>query len=228
MLMKTRERQYFDLVQERRSCFACGDELKNPACVEDEKHDSNHIGPWSIWQGNLQANLVVVGQDWGTIKYFQDHEGEDQKYGNRTNENLRKLLTSIGINIEPPRTSQAQQIFLTNAIMCLKRGTLQAPVKDEWFQNCGPRFLRPLIQIIKPKVVVALGMRAYKAILQAYSIPYKKTGVYRKAVDAGSLELPDDILLFPVYHCGAWITNTHRKMDAQLRDWERIGMVLSS
>jgi DNA polymerase len=31
--------------------------------------NQGHIGPWTQWQGNLNAELMIVGQDWGGTEY---------------------------------------------------------------------------------------------------------------------------------------------------------------
>ena len=176
----------------------------------------------------MDADLMVVGQDWGTTDYFLKWKGLDQSQGNPTNDNLRRLLHSIGVEIHPPGADQRGEIFLTNAILCLKQGNLQAPVRDEWFRNCGRKFLKPQIQIVKPKVVVALGNKAFRAILNAYGIPYAWPRTYRRVVELGCVKLPKEILVFPVYHCGARVMNTHRDLEAQLNDWKPIGKALRS
>ena len=60
---------YAALVRVRRSCRACPG-LINPADCDGGIHDSDQIGPWTLWQGNLRADLVIVGQDWGDTRYF--------------------------------------------------------------------------------------------------------------------------------------------------------------
>ena len=135
-------------------------------------HDSDQIGPWSLWQGNLNADLVIVGQDWGDTRYFIQNAGRESPR-NPTNENLRRLLGSIGIEIAGPTAADAGggTVFLTNAVLCLKDGGMQAKVRADWFTNCGARFLRPTIDLIAPKVVVTLGERAYRATTAAYGVP---------------------------------------------------------
>jgi len=173
---------------------------------------------------------MVVGQDWGDVNYFLKWKGFDDPK-NATNLNLVKLLRSVGINIAPSsNVDQTGEIFLTNAILCLKQGGLQGPVEDEWFQNCGKKFLKPLIEIIAPKIVVALGKQAFKAILEAYDIPYAWPSTYKTVVvregQAGGKKLPGGVLLFPVYHCGSKVINMTRDMKAQLNDWKPIKLAL--
>lgn len=67
---------YKSLVEKRKDCSLCNG-LSNPAAVANGKYDSNEIGPWSLWQANLNTNLLVVGQDWGDVKYFKKWEGKD-------------------------------------------------------------------------------------------------------------------------------------------------------
>ena len=116
-------------------------------------------GPTVI--GPLLRHIRPTGKVADILKW----EGIDQCKGNPTNDNLRRLLRSIGIDIGPPGVDQEGQIFLTNVILCLKEGTLQAPVKEMWATRCGEKFLRPLIEIVEPRVVVALGERSFRAAL---------------------------------------------------------------
>ena len=211
--------QYRELVIERKACRRCQD-LKNPSDVEGGCYDSDHIGPWSRWQGNLDAPVMVVGQDWGDTRYFLKYQGVEGP-GNPTNKTLAMLLGTIGIAIgEPGQTDGADVVFFTNAILCLKEGGLQGDVRREWFQCCRP-FLQRQIEIISPKVVVGLGQRAFESIVTAFDM---KPPAFRNAVeDERGIVLPNGSRLFAVYHCGARILNTHRSLSAQLHDWQRIG-----
>jgi hypothetical protein len=57
---------YKDLVCQRKACSLCQG-LVNPST---EEFDSNEIGPWAKWQNNLDADIIVVGQDWGDVDYY--------------------------------------------------------------------------------------------------------------------------------------------------------------
>jgi hypothetical protein len=58
---------------------------------------------------------MVVGQDWGTTTYFLKWEGIDQRKGNPTNDNLRLLLKSIGIDIGTGLGPTAPQLCVQGA-----------------------------------------------------------------------------------------------------------------
>ncbi|NIA30362.1 MAG: hypothetical protein GWP06_10685 [Actinobacteria bacterium] len=211
--------QYDKLVIRRKKCRACRG-LQNPAAANLKEYDSDEIGPWTQLHGDLEAEIMVVGQDWGDTNYYEANRGLDN-LRNRTMLTLEKLLHASGFGVSLKAYDHGGRgLFLTNAILCLKTGGMQATVEPSWFKNCGRLFLRQQIKIVSPKVVVALGQRAYEAILAEFSV---KKGPFRKAVESKQgISLPCGSQLFAVYHCGNRILNTHRKFDAQVEDWRRI------
>jgi hypothetical protein len=113
--------QYAALVADRKACHACSG-LANPSTYAQGRYDSAEIGLWTRWQGNLDAKGMVVGQDWGDIVYFDRYNGLNAP-SNPTNRALSGLLNSIGIKIDQHSLAAGHgQIFLTNAILCLKTG----------------------------------------------------------------------------------------------------------
>jgi uracil-DNA glycosylase len=215
---------YEALVEQRKACHVCNG-LTNPSAIRGGALDCDEIGAWSLWQGSLDAELMVVGQDWGDVGWFIRAEGRPTNTST-TNLTLIELLGSAGVKIDLPRdTPPRGPLFFTNAVLCMKGGDAQAPVKQEWFENCGTRFLRPLIDLLGPRVVVSLGKRAYEAVLTAYGIRPRK---FRTAVESEEPDqLPGGASLFAVYHCGARVQNTHRPLADQLKDWKRIGRFLT-
>jgi uracil-DNA glycosylase len=215
---------YSALVAARRQCRVCAN-LVNPADCEEGKYDSDQIGPWSLWQGNLRVDLMVVGQDWGDDRYFRNHEGRDDP-NNPTNRTLRDLLRIIGYEIASPSPTDygGGPLFFSNAVLCLKVGGMQAKLDRKCFSECGSRFLKPTVEIVSPKVLVTLGEAAYRAISGTFGI---KPVPFRSAVEREEgFSLPNGTLLFPVYHCGARILNTHRTREEQEQDWRRIKLAL--
>jgi len=211
---------YANLVLTRKACHACTG-LTNPHDVEDGRYDSDHAGPWSRWQGNLDAQLMVVGQDWGTPLDFVRQDGHEGPHS-PTNLALVELVATAGIRIGAPGLASGRNItFFTNAILCLKssEGGLQGRVQPAWFVNCAT-FLRRQIEIVSPRVVVGLGERAYRTVLRSFGI---LPGAFRAEVErANGRSLPNGSRPFAVYHCGAWIQHTHRPLDLQKLDWMRL------
>src|SRR5688572_20246434 len=83
--------QYKTLVQARKACRACGDGLVNPSVCADGRYDAAHLGPWSRWQGNLDARVMIIGQDWSDRQTFEKCKGSDDMK-NPTNRTLVELL----------------------------------------------------------------------------------------------------------------------------------------
>ncbi|HEY9625790.1 MAG TPA: uracil-DNA glycosylase family protein [Coleofasciculaceae cyanobacterium] len=216
----SKEEDYNALVQSRKSCHLCLG-LTNPAVCGNGDFDSDHMGPWTRWQGNLNAKLMIIGQDWGDLAYFLNNEGVESPK-NPTNHNLMRLLASIGVNIDPlPKFSEFEgQVFLTNAILCLKQGGLQGAVRQEWFDSCGTKHLKPNIELVRPEVLISLGSMAYEVLQKLYDLP---SVPFRDAVNSQSgIILSSGTQYFPMYHCGSRIINTHRKFAQQIEDWARV------
>ena len=137
---------------------------------------------------------------------------------------LVELLDSIGLSVGLPGGTVGQNIvFFTNAVLCLKEGGLQGKVQKEWFLNCAP-FLVKQIDIVRPKVVVALGKHAFESVFLAFCL---RPPEFRQAVEDGEgILLPTGSRLFAVYHCARRVLNTHRPLEMQREDWQRIGRAL--
>lgn len=222
--IEQKKRQYKALVALRQQCRECPT-LVNQNQVDGGIYDSPHIGAWSRWQGNLNAPFLLVGQDWGPVRVFRQFRGIDPPLlpQHRTNLNLMELMVVAGFHIEPPGREQEGQVFFTNAVLCLKVSeNMQAPVLQECFDQCGRKFLRPLIEIIYPKVVVALGQLPYEAVRRSFEPTFRVQPPFRRYVEQAPVAIHEGVLLFAVYHCGAGGTNRNRTLLQQRKDWERI------
>lgn len=218
---------YRKLVSLRKGCSLCRPQgLTNPSADSLAVFDSDQIGPWTRWQGNLDAKLLVIGQDWGDIAYFRRHQGGDDPH-NRTNEKLRELLRSIGFELPPASTQEGGRgvIFITNAVLCLKNsGGLGAPVRTSWYRNCGAYFLKPTIEIVSPQAVVTLGRYAYFTLRNLFNLPHLS---YREAVSLKEgFILSGETVYFPMYHCSPKVLNIYRHPVEQENDWQKLTNVL--
>ncbi len=91
-----KQAQYPQLVQKRKACRLCID-LTNPSVCENGVYDQEgHIGPWTRWQGNLNAELMVIGQDWGGEDFYITHQGKGNDE-NATNKTICELLALIAM-----------------------------------------------------------------------------------------------------------------------------------
>jgi DNA polymerase len=201
----------------------CG--LHNPDAPNLRQWDSEHVGGWSQWLGDLNAEVVVIGQDWGDVAGFKKDKGRDTPR-NPTNKRVRDLLQSVGFTVPPaPEVSTNGGVFLTNAVLCLKEGGLQGKVESVWFDNCGPKFLRPLLELIRPNVAVTLGERAYRAVARVFDLKDRNKN-FLSVVQTPAVPLFAGCSLVPVYHCGNRVWNGRRREAEQISDWQRVRSAL--
>ena len=219
--------RYFELVEKRKQCGQCKDlKLTNPSKCDEGVYDiQGHIGPWTQWQGNLNADLMIVGQDWGSKGYYIENEGVE-KDTNATNRTIRELLSSIDIQIALPNLAQRESaVFFTNSILCLRPGNgLTGPTPPvSSFDNCSKSFLRPQIELVNPKVVVTLGHKAYSSVLKAYD---RKPHPLMTAAVGEIIPLAGRTCLIPVFHPGHYGSLT-RSIQEQKKDWQQVRRVLN-
>lgn len=95
---------YEKLVAARKACHVCEARgLTNPASFPDL--DSDRIGPYSRWQGNLDAELMVVAQDFADANTFKRLGGWPGPRV-RTNLALVDLLRAAGIDVTAPEVGK--------------------------------------------------------------------------------------------------------------------------
>ena len=209
--------RYHQLVEQRKDCARCPG-LTNASAIDDGRMDCDRIGPFSQWQGNLDAALMVVAQDFADVEGFRKHEGWPGERV-RTNTMLAALLTRAGIPIKPPQFGTADdRLFFTNAVLCMKRGGMRAPLPESCATECGRRFLRPTIELVAPRVVVSLGGRAMGAVCRAFGL---EPPASLAAAAAIPIPLTSSAVLMPLHHPSA-----SRSRQAQQRDWDRVRTVL--
>jgi len=92
--MMKKQPAYAALVAERKACSRCLG-MANPSRLAGGDFDSEQIGPWTTWLSDLDADVMVVGQEWGDRSAFVKQEGKDIPLS-ATNVMLARLLASIG------------------------------------------------------------------------------------------------------------------------------------
>jgi len=221
-ILESKQDRYNALV-ERRKAHVFPDGLLNPAEIERIHgiKDSDHLGPWSLWHGNLDAELVVVGQDWGSLPYYLDDRGRDNDQEG-TCSFFRTLLTAAGHDPGPPSNpAPGLPLFFTNAVLGIRSGDQKSgSVPTRWIEN-DTGFLCDLLRIIQPRAVVTLGSTAYRAIAGIHGLA---KGVKLSSLSGhGPICVQNEgFCLFPCFHPSA-LGRRNRSADIQLEDWREIG-----
>jgi DNA polymerase len=206
-------------------------QLLNPSEIQDGVHDSDHLGPWSRWQGDLRAEVVIIGQDWGDLPYFLRNKGVDDAR-EQTCLNLKSMALAAGWDLGTPQSPLPQPLFFTNAVLGIRAGNGKSGTPpSEWIDDSLP-YLTGLLDIVQPRAVVSLGTAAYRATRMA---------LFGRGRDAqlpvaaplsqvhllSPIKRPGKPAWFPFYHCGP-LGLVNRSRELQLQDWRQLGAWLRS
>jgi hypothetical protein len=70
--------EYDDLVTARKRCRLCID--RDPDMLRnggEYAFDPRVVSHWSQWLGDEKPELLVIGQDFANVEYFESHSGRD-------------------------------------------------------------------------------------------------------------------------------------------------------
>jgi uracil-DNA glycosylase len=214
------------LIAARKACRICVERSpgKIRSCAEFA-FDPDVVSHWEQWLGHRRPNLLVVGQDFGNVGYFVRNRGRDEP-NNKTNENLHKLLKAAGIAVtHPSQRDREARVFLTNSILCIKEGKMDAAVRSTWVNACADRHLHPLVRYLKPPVVVGMGSCGWRAVRSVFAL---QQAPERISLAAGlSWTSADKTRVFAVGHPGPQGL-VNRPWSQQLADWRRIGEAVAA
>ncbi len=183
--------------QEATSCMKCAAMCERTAVMSD-------------LNGSTNAIVMFIGEAPG-------RQGADRTRipftGDLSGRNFDRYLESIKLS--------RQQIFITNAVLCNPRtasGANRTPMLSE-VANCS-HFLRRIIELIDPRVIVTLGRVALDALCR---IEYHNLSLKEHA---GKVYDWNGRLLVPVYHPSPQVLASHRREVAQLGDYRAIAKAL--
>ncbi|KAA0675759.1 hypothetical protein [Roseomonas genomospecies 6] len=228
-----------DLAAEKRiACRKCMDQgiaLEHPRDIDGGIYDCDGVHTWTMWQGNLDSDIAVVGEYWGTVKQFRNQRGQDSD-SNPGTHNLVPLLASRGYRISLPSESKEgmDEVFVTNAVLCMQKDEHDDDGSHwERAKNCSEHLMRTLAPV-SPSKVVSLGPYAFYGVLLAYRQNHEaqrfredaKGGNFGRAVAPvwrrGGVCLDDHAWAYPMYNPGGQWWRKNRSMDQMLDDWNII------
>lgn len=251
-----KKRRYLDLIRSINSSNLY--ELNSGGGVQFECFDKCvEVNLWSYWEGgidHLNADILLVGQDWGTL----DYQGETivkslekdtfdrskfcymQGNSNPTNLSLCELFKEINRDYDLQTDHNTYtDLFFTNFIPWYRKaGKISGGFKASWVRHSAC-FFAELIDIIQPKVILCLGRSVFEGVLgigNAKVYPSGKT--FNDIITEGPIEVrlgSSDAFVFPLAHCGSYGTlnrNNREKLskehvlDLQKQDWQKIKIVL--
>ncbi len=146
-------------------------------------------------EGNPDAGLMFVGEAPG-----EEEDIQGRPFVGRAGELLTRLITKMGFKRE--------DVYIANVVKCRPPGN-RKPLQDE-IETCIP-FLRKQIEVISPKVIIALGDVATRALIpDAKNISRMRGRSYRQG----------KIHVVPTFHPSYLLRNPSHKIltwnDAQI------------
>jgi hypothetical protein len=217
--------QFEALIAARKSCRICVERSpgKLRSCAEFD-FDPDVVSHWEQWLGHRRPKVLAVGQDFGNVGYFVRCRGRDEP-DNKTNENLYRLLTAAGLAVEhPSRRDCLAPVFLTNSILCVKEGAMNAPIRASWVDACSEQHLRPLVRFLRPPIVVGMGNAGWRAVRRVFGLHQAPQQISQAAGSYWAAE--DQTRVFAVGHCGP-LGLINRRWPQQLSDWRQIGAAVA-
>ncbi len=206
--------------------------IENSECLENDDHgldtDRPYVNRWNLWQGNLDADIMVIGQDYG-----QKEDGvaiEVCSYGDTTNPTDVRLKTLFKDTFAIDLEAKEVPVFFTNMANCYRKKKTSGGMHPGWLPICANKYMERLIRIIRPKIIIVLGRSAFEALHCMGNLSVKcldpissKKESYAEMIQRRYQITLDDatIDVFPVYHPGS-NSQMNRTFDQQLEDWKRI------
>ena len=133
--------------------------------------------------GNLKSNLMIIGEAPGAE---EDRQGKP--FCGASGQLLNKMLASINLD--------RNNVYITNVIPWRPPGN-RTPTENEI--NLMKPFLIRHIEIVEPKILVAVGGSASKAILDIEGGILRYRGIWKEISLSNSLVIPCIATLHPAY-----------------------------
>jgi DNA polymerase len=163
--------------------------------------------------GNIDAQLMFVGEAPGA-----DEDEQGEPFVGKAGQLLTKIIQTMGLS--------RNSVYIANILKCRPDTPGQSagnrkPTPEE-MQTCIP-FLHEQIDLIRPKVLVALGATAVEGLLG------KTTGITRLR---GNWRTYRGIPLMPTYHPAYLLRNQalsekRRVWEDMLQVMQKLGMTIS-
>jgi hypothetical protein len=128
----------------------------------DGVYECDEVSPYAKSAGNINARIFVMLQDWASDAALRRPiDDEVVRLGHmpnlRTNRTLRILLKQVF-------ALSLSDVYATNLFPFVKRGRMSAPIPMVDLVRAAQDFALPQIGIVKPELVICLGLATFNAI----------------------------------------------------------------
>lgn len=168
-----------------KTCTACGLHASRTHTVPGEGNPN-------------RPDILFIGEGPGA-----DEDAQGRPFVGKAGQLLTKMIGAMGYTRD--------QVFITNIVKCRPPGN-RVPLPDE-MSSCSP-YLRAQIELIKPKIIIALGKTAIEGLLN------KQVAITRFR---GTWCTYEGIDLMPTFHPAYLLRSPGKKREA----WEDLQAVMA-
>ena len=137
-------------------------------CIGDYRngaYDCEHVSPYTKSAGNVNSPIMVMLQDWTSQdKIRRGLDAETLKLGYYPNLRTNKKLVQL---LEEHFNTDLKRIFATNLFPYIKRGKINSAIPARDLVWAASEFGIPQIKIVRPKLVICLGLATFNALREA-------------------------------------------------------------
>lgn len=223
---------YEELLKELKKCEKCihlkSKNGKDYALINLYKNNQfckNIPSIWTDWFHRLNSKIMMIGQDWGPYSdmkmlnelYRQNPTPDNWKYLIEQEKSKTKKLLEYYIKESSNNTYNLDDIFITNAIMCARKGENYRGDNINLRKSTDhcKEYLLKQINILKPKIILTLGYYPLLSLSKIYNFTIEKN--LRDTIHKNPEINMHDFIIIPLYHPVAQI-----KKNEQLKQYKKI------
>jgi hypothetical protein len=169
---------------------------------QDGMWDFDYVVPWTKSASNVDAKLMIIGQDWASEQSLKDlRHNTPERVASRqqlghdthlpTNRNLKEWLGFFDLTWE--------QTYATNVSVFIKQGGISAKVEMSLLESCAEKYTVPQIRIVKPLMAICLGADTFNSVRGALGKPRIRL---RDAIKLNEYVVENETEIYGVPHAG--------------------------
>lgn len=212
----------FELVSKRRSETRLA--YHHLHSFDEGVWDCEYVVPWTKSACNLDAGLMIIGQDWASERFLREPKyntcertaarraaGQDEYLP--TNRRLKSLLRTH-FDLEFAQT------YATNVLVFIKPGTMTSNVPMRDMLYCAETYTLPQIRIVRPLMGICLGAKTFNSLRRALRLPDLKLG---EACVPSAHTTYNGTEIYGVPHTGGLGHANAGGMEKVDQTWSRLG-----
>jgi restriction system protein len=214
--MGTKNEELLKLAQLRQSKVYDG--YFNLDHFDDGLWECDFVSPFSKSSHNVDSDILSVLQDWSSVEGLEVpfcQESFDLGYDPkiRTNINMIQLLRDhFG--------KELKDVYTTNLFPYIKSGSMNSSIGIKYMNEAAREFTLPMINIIKPKLVVCFGLVTFNALRKVLG----NRKCYRVAEGINASFIYGNTLIYCQSHPGQQGRNKRNRgnVDRVNQDWQQM------